>query len=71
MGDNMNNLMKKYREQLNITQQEMADKLGIAVSTYNMIENNKRRISLLTAKKVSIILGVSLDELFFAKNLHT
>lgn len=66
----MNNLIKIYREKSGFTQQQMAEKLNIAVSTYNMIENGKRGISLYKAKKISILLDVSIDELFFDKCVH-
>ncbi|MGN2337922.1 helix-turn-helix transcriptional regulator [Clostridium cagae] len=66
----MTNLLKEYREKASLTQQNMADKLGIAVSAYNMIENGKRGISLINAKKISILLNTSIDELFFSKIVH-
>lgn len=66
----MNNLIKQYREKEGLTQQQMADNLKIAVSTYNMIENGKRGISLYKAKQISMLLNVSMDELFFSNNVH-
>ncbi|NFF80412.1 helix-turn-helix transcriptional regulator [Clostridium botulinum] len=66
----MNNLIKEYRKRACLTQQYMADKLGMAVSAYNMIENGKRGISLINAKKISILLNTSIDELFFSKIVH-
>lgn len=66
----MNNLMKQYREKAGLTQQNMADKLEIAISTYNMIENGKRRPSLCIAKKISLLLDASIDEIFFKDIIH-
>lgn len=66
----MNNKMKSYREKANFTQKQMAEKLGIAVSTYNMMENGRRGISLLTAKKTSLLLNTSIDKLFFNDCVH-
>lgn len=63
----MNNLMKKYREQKGMTQQQIADKLEISVNSYNMIENGKRGVSVIMAKNISVILEKSIDEIFFAK----
>ena len=63
----MNNLMKKYREQKGMTQQQIADKLEISVSSYNMIENGKRGVSVIMAKNISLILEKSIEEIFFAK----
>lgn len=66
----MNNLMKKYREQKGMTQQQIADKLEISVNSYNMIENGKRGVSVIMAKNISVILEKSIDEIFFAKWVH-
>lgn len=66
----MNLLLKSYREKRGFTQQNIAEKLGITVSAYNMIENGKRGISLINAKKISIILNASIDELFFDNVVH-
>lgn len=66
----MNSLIKKYREKAQLTQQQMADKLKITVSSYNMMENNKRGISLIMAKKISCILDASIDDIFFSNTVH-
>lgn len=66
----MNNLIKKYREEAGFTQQQMADKLKVTVSSYNMMENNKRGISLIMAKKISYILNASIDDIFFNGVVH-
>lgn len=66
----MNNLMKKYRELKGMTQQQIADKLEISVSSYNMLENGKRGISVIMAKNISLILGKSIDEIFFTSHVH-
>lgn len=66
----MNNLMKKYRELKGMTQQQIADKLGITVSSYNMLENGKRGISVIMAKNISLILDKSIDEIFFTSYVH-
>lgn len=66
----MNNAMKKYRERLGLTQSQMAEQLGIAVSTYNMIENGKRGVSVIVAKKISLLLDTSIDNLFFKDVVH-
>lgn len=63
-------VVKSYREKYGLTQQNMAEKLGITVSAYNMIENGKRGISLSTAKRISLILNQSIDELFFNDSVH-
>ena len=67
----MNNAMKEYREKVGLTQLQMAERLGIAVSTYNMIENGKRGVSVIAAKKISLLLNTSIDNLFFKDVVHT
>lgn len=66
----MNNAMKQYRERIGLTQSQMAEQLGIAVSTYNMIENGKRGVSVIFAKKISLLLNTSIDNLFFKDVVH-
>lgn len=62
--------MKFYRQKNNLTQEQIAKKLGISVSAYNMIENGNRGISLLRAKQLEKILNVSIDEIFFDNRFH-
>lgn len=62
----MNNKMKYYRNSQNMTQKECAKNLGIAVSTYNMIENNNRGVSLILAKRISNLFNKTIEEIFFA-----
>ncbi|MGI6703672.1 MAG: helix-turn-helix transcriptional regulator [Clostridia bacterium] len=59
----MKNRLRIHRMRNKLTQSQMADMLGIAASTYNMIENGKRRVDLQRAKQLEEILGVSADEL--------
>ena len=60
----MGNRLKLYRMRSRLTQRQLAEMLGIATSTYNMIENGKRGVSLQRAKKLEEILGAKIDELF-------
>lgn len=66
----MNNFMKSYRNNLGYTQQYVAEKLGITVSSYNMIENGRRNPSLILAKKISLLFETTIDEIFFSDNVH-
>lgn len=65
METKINNRLKYYREKMNLTQENIADKLSIAVSTYNQFENNRRKVSLIKAKELSIVFNTTIDELFF------
>ena len=61
----MQNKMKKYRIQSGFTQLQMAQMLKITVSSYNMIENGKRGVSVILAKRISLIFNKSIDDIFF------
>ena len=39
----MRHELKVFRVTQNLTQKEMADKLGVSLATYNLIENGARR----------------------------
>jgi len=60
----LRNRLKLHRMRNRLTQRQLAEMLGIATSTYNMIENGKRGVSLQRAKKLEEILGAKIDELF-------
>ena len=55
--------IKKRREQLGLTQQDLAEKLFVSRQTVCRWENGTRCPDLIMAKKIAIVLGVSLDEL--------
>lgn len=66
----MINRLRIYRMRKRLTQKQVAEMLGIATSTYNMIENGKRRVSLQRAKQLERILDAEIDELFHGMNLQ-
>lgn len=47
-----------------MTQSEIADKLNIAVSTYNMYENGLRNIPDDKAEQIADMLGVKINDIF-------
>lgn len=53
-----------YRQRLGVTQQYMADKLGIAVSAYNAYENGRKSCTNETAEKIAKIFDVNVNEIF-------
>ncbi|WP_242966494.1 helix-turn-helix transcriptional regulator [Clostridium sp. BSD9I1] len=57
--------MKFFRLNNNLTQEEVAQKLRVSVSSYNMMENGRRKVSLETAKKLEDIFNTTIDEIFF------
>jgi transcriptional regulator with XRE-family HTH domain len=55
--------IKSLRTERGISQQEIADKLGIARTTYLSIEKGERELSLSEAQKLANILGISLEDM--------
>lgn len=60
---NFGETIKNRREQLEMTQQELAQKLFVSRQTVCRWENSTRCPDLIMAKKIAIILGISLDDL--------
>ncbi|MFZ5967389.1 MAG: helix-turn-helix domain-containing protein [Bacillota bacterium] len=62
--------LKDLRLKKGITQEEMAVKLGYKyTSGYNQLEKGKRKIDIETARKISLILEASIEEIFFDKEV--
>lgn len=55
--------MKRRRENLGLTQQDLAEKLFVSRQTVCRWENGTRCPDLIMAKKIALVLGISLDEL--------
>ncbi|MNC80781.1 hypothetical protein D3C75_1336940 [compost metagenome] len=60
----MQNHIKKFREQKDISQGRLADLCNVSRQTINAIENNKYDPSLQLAFDISKHLGVRIDKLF-------
>lgn len=56
--------LTEIRNSKNIRQAELAKRLGVAVSTYNMYENGERTVPAHIAKKIAKILEVDVNEIF-------
>lgn len=54
------------RKEIELTQQEMAKKIGVSRQYYNDIENGKRQPSVGTAKKIGELLEIDWT-IFFTK----
>ncbi|MFA6105378.1 MAG: helix-turn-helix transcriptional regulator [Patescibacteria group bacterium] len=63
----MPNRIKELRGKLNLTQEELADKVGVRRETIVFLEKEKYNPSLELAHKVAEILGTSIDDLFYKK----
>ena len=60
--------MKMARVGANLTQQEVADIMGIHVQTYMKMEKNPEEVSIKDAKRFSKIVGVPWSDIFFDKD---
>lgn len=60
----MKNKIKKIRQSLNLTQEELANKAGVRRETIIFLEQGKYNPSLGLALKIAKELKISVDELF-------
>lgn len=60
---NFGETIKRRRELLEMTQQELAQKLFVSRQTVCRWENGTRCLDLIMAKKIALLLGISLDDL--------
>ena len=64
------NLVKNLRTELNLSQNDLAVKVGVTPKYIGFIENGERNPFLLVAKRISEALGKSIDEIFFDLNMY-
>lgn len=62
------NKIYQLRRSINMTQQELADKIGISVTFLSEIENGRKSMSVDTLVKLSKSLQVSLDTIVFGND---
>ena len=55
--------MRQARDGVELSQEEMAEKLGVSLPTYNRYEREPKRMSVDILLKFSAITGVGLDKL--------
>lgn len=60
--------LREAREKAKLTQQEVADNLGISRPTYIAMEKNPDRVSIDEARHLSELFDIPVDSLFFAKD---
>jgi len=61
--------IREKREALGLTQQQLAEKLFVSRQTVCRWESGARCPDLVMAKKISVVLGISLDEMLPEENL--
>lgn len=57
--------VKQARQYAGFTQREMAEKLGVSRDTYRKIEASPEDATIATAKKISEVVGIPIDQIFF------
>ncbi|MDO1512760.1 helix-turn-helix transcriptional regulator [Maribacter confluentis] len=60
----MKNLVKVERARLDLTQADLAEKLGVSRQTIHAIEKNKFNPSVILAIKMAKLFSLSVEELF-------
>lgn len=60
----MKNRIKEFRARLNLTQEELAQKVDVRRETIVFLEKNKYNPSLLLAYKLARVFSVRIEELF-------
>lgn len=57
--------VKQARQYAGYTQREMAEKLGVSRDTYRKIELSPETASVALAKKISEVVDIPIDQIFF------
>ena len=60
--------LKQLRKEKKVTQSEIAEKIGVAKSTYSQYENGHREPNFETLLKLSLFFNVDVDFLLSGKN---
>lgn len=63
-GDLVRKSISEIRNKKGITQSSIAEKLGIAVSTYNMYEKGKRKVPEKIASGIAQLLEIKREDIF-------
>ena len=61
---NLKNHIKQHRARLDLTQQELAERVGVRRQTILAVEKGKYVPSALLAFQIARVLGMKMDELF-------
>ncbi|MFC5405378.1 helix-turn-helix transcriptional regulator [Cohnella soli] len=65
--DVLENMIKVQRAKMNLTQEQLADLIGVTRKTVNTIENGKFIPSTVLAIKMARVFGLPVEELFTLK----
>ena len=61
--------LRGLRAEYGMTQEEVAKAIDISTNSYNRKEKGKRRFTLIEAKKIADLFGVSIEDIFFRHKL--
>lgn len=64
----MKTRLKEYRARNNLTQAQLAEKVGVRRETIVFLEKGKYNPSLKLAHDISMILGVKIEDIFIFEN---
>ncbi|MFT4753498.1 MAG: putative transcriptional regulator [Salibacteraceae bacterium] len=64
----MQNTVKLERTRMNLTQQDLADRIGVSRQTIHSIEKGKYAPSTELALRMSAVFGISVNQFFTLKN---
>ena len=65
MAERLANRMKERRTELDLTQAELAEKVGVTRKTVNTVENGVFTPSATLAIKLALALGMTVEQLFW------
>lgn len=64
MGSEMDNRIKEFRARQNLTQDELAQKVGVRRETIVFLEKGKYNPSLKLAHDIAVVFNVKIEEVF-------
>ena len=64
MEQSFSDRLKQYRRDKNLTQQELADLVGVSRQTIMQLEKNRYNPSMLLAYSIARVFDVTIEELF-------
>jgi len=62
--EGINRRIRAFRKLKGLTQLELANKMGVSVSVIGSVERGTKEPDLLLLEKISLALGVAIDELY-------
>ncbi|MCK8827129.1 helix-turn-helix domain-containing protein [Natroniella acetigena] len=68
MDEDVKSRLVQFREEADLTQKDLADKLEISESYYCLLENGKRRMTLDNALQIANELDKTLNDIFLGSD---